>query len=65
MNAHVAHVGPSIRRAAQVSLPQRRVPGVSPWSRTSAVRPGWLELLAAWAERQPMHHRMGSYTHRM
>ena len=22
------------------------------------------EALAAWAERQPMHHRMGSYTRR-
>lgn len=65
MNAHVAHVGLSIRRAAQVSLTQRRAPRVSSWSPASAVRPGWLELLAAWAERQPMHHRLGSYTHRM
>jgi hypothetical protein len=22
----------------------------------------WLERLALWAERQPMHHRLGSYT---
>jgi hypothetical protein len=26
---------------------------------------GWLERLAAWAERQPVHHRMGSYMHRV
>ena len=24
-------------------------------------RAGWLEQLAAWAERQPPHHRLGSY----
>jgi hypothetical protein len=22
---------------------------------------GWLERLAGWAERQPQHHRLGSY----
>lgn len=64
MNAHVAHVGLSIRRAAQVSLTQRRPPSVSPLSPASDIRPGWFELLATWAERQPVHHRMGSYTHR-
>lgn len=23
---------------------------------------GWIDRLAAWAERQPQHHRMGSWT---
>ena len=28
-----------------------------------AVGTSWIDRLAAWAERQPMHHRLGSYTY--
>jgi len=64
MNAQVAHVGLNLGRAAQVSLPQARAGRVAPRPSASEARLGWLELLATWAERQPMHHRLGSYTHR-
>lgn len=30
----------------------------APSTRTTS----WLQRLADWAERQPMHHRLGSYT---
>lgn len=30
-------------------------------SATSVPRASWMERLAAWAERQPVHHRIGSY----
>lgn len=42
--------------AASLHRPQRSVP------RASAVGTSWLDRLAAWAERQPMHRRLGSYT---
>jgi hypothetical protein len=28
----------------------------------TVVDAGWMERLAAWAERQPNHHRLGSWT---
>jgi hypothetical protein len=63
MSAQVAHHSARFSsHAAAMPLPQRgatsfpiRPAGLS----TAAI---WLERLAAWAERQPMHHRMGSYT---
>jgi hypothetical protein len=62
MNTHVAHFGLSMRRVAPLPVPRRMV-GRAP-SRAAAVDPGpgWLDRLATWAEHQPMHHRMGSYT---
>lgn len=29
---------------------------------TASAASHWLERLAAWAEKQPVHHRLGSYT---
>lgn len=53
--------------AGQLARPAER-----PLSRTGKPAPlqtsvprsnaGWLDRLAAWAERQPMHRRVGSYT---
>jgi hypothetical protein len=57
MNTRTAHFGIVFDspRAAQ------RSPRPSP---AAALRPapGLLERLAAWSERQPMHHRLGSWT---
>ena len=63
MSAQVVHHGVRFSsRAVAMPLPQRR-PTVAPVRFAgSPTKPTWLERLAAWAERQPMHHRMGSYT---
>lgn len=37
----------------------RRPPAAA---RQQGVAAGWLDRLAAWAERQPTHRRLGSYT---
>lgn len=62
MNSHAIHHGLSFDalRAAlhlphQLPLPaMQRAEFFAP--------PGWMERLAVWAERQPEHHRMGSYS---
>lgn len=39
-----------------------RRPAVSTRAAARIASPArWMERLAAWAERQPLHHRMGSY----
>jgi hypothetical protein len=78
MSAHVFHPEFDVRFArGQVSKPSRlpaRLPakmvaltaeldGES--MRAAAAAPGWLERLAQWAERQPPHHRLGSYLQRI
>jgi len=57
MNTHTAPHGLSfpIPRSAQRPATLVRAPA------STAVRASWLERLAAWAERQPAHHRMGSW----
>jgi hypothetical protein len=62
MNTHVAHFGLSMRRVASLPLPQRML--TRALARPAAVGqgPDWLERLATWAEHQPVHHRLGSYT---
>jgi len=42
-------------RAAAIGRVQ---PAASP---AAPARPGWLERLALWADRQPTHHRLGSW----
>jgi hypothetical protein len=37
-------------------------PLLSPSRATVHPAPSWLERLAAWAERQPAHRRLGSWT---
>lgn len=37
-------------------------PVLSPSRVAVPAMPSWLERLAAWAERQPQHHRLGSWT---
>ncbi|MBA4178244.1 MAG: hypothetical protein C0505_17060 [Leptothrix sp. (in: Bacteria)] len=39
----------------------RRAPAAAP-ARTVTPHQPWLERLAAWAERQPVHHHLGSNT---
>jgi hypothetical protein len=63
MNAHIAHHGYGLTSLrAALHWPQRAVPWVPMPSAIGAAPAGWLERLALWAERQPMHHRLGSYT---
>ncbi len=78
MSAHVFHPEFDVRLArGEVSKPSR-APARSP-ARVSAPRAeligessgpavtasGWLDRLARWAERQPPHHRLGSYLQRI
>lgn len=78
MSAHVFHPEFDVRLArGTVSKPSRSpvrspvrvaVPSTelnSESSRAAAMAPGWLERLAQWAERQPPHHRLGSYLQRI
>ena len=62
MSIHTAHPAfgfGALRQA--LHRPQRAAPAAPA---TAPLAQGWLERLATWAERQPMHHRMGSYTRR-
>lgn len=63
MTTDIAHRGSgfdALRGTLQL-LPQRmpRAVAMAPAGRFS--QPGWIERLAKWAERQPVHHRLGSY----
>ena len=63
MNAHTTHIGLSFSALrGALNLPQIPVPRALPEPAASLARPSWLARLATWAERQPMHHRLGSYT---
>ena len=57
MTTHTAAQGLSlpIPRTALRPETAARIPA------PAAPRASWMERLAAWAERQPVHHRMGSY----
>lgn len=62
MSMHIAHFGFSFETLrAALHLSPRPVSLASPRPMTSVARAGWMERLAIWADRQPMHHRMGSY----
>lgn len=62
MSTHIAHFGFGFNTLrAVLHLPQRPATLASPYPVKSAAGPGWVERLAIWAERQPMHHRIGSY----
>jgi hypothetical protein len=62
MNAYTAHPGFGLGLLRDTlhlpKLPVRRVSRPAP----AAPAPGWLEQLACWAQRQPVHRRLGSYT---
>lgn len=55
MNSHTAPHGLilPVPRAARRVAAVRQAPAARPAS--------WIERLAAWAERQPVHHRVGSW----
>ncbi len=48
-------------RLAPIQSAQRRSSPVRVCADRGAVRDGWLDRLAAWADRQPAHHRMGCW----
>jgi len=63
MNVHSADYGfHALRAALHLPRPQASTAATGPTS--SAAPIDWLERIAIWAEQQPMHHRMGSYTQR-
>jgi hypothetical protein len=62
MSTHIAHFGFSLDTLrAALRLPRRAAPSASSAPAQSVAAAGWVERLAVWAERQPMHHRMGGY----
>lgn len=65
MHSHAAHHGLNFKPLRDVlHLPRRTRPFTRPAQAAGVAPLGWLERLALWAERQPMHHRMGSYMRR-
>ncbi len=62
MNTRTAHFGSSFHAPHAALRPFRRAPEPAQAPVQAATHPGWVERLAAWADRQPMHHRMGSWT---
>jgi hypothetical protein len=64
MSTYIVHRGPGFDtlRAALTLLPTRAQPVAATARKGGAGQAGWIERLATWAERQPMHHRLGSYT---
>lgn len=61
MNTHTASFGSGVqalRTAFHLPLRATARPPVAP---PQVLPLGWLERLALWAERQPMHHRLGSF----
>jgi hypothetical protein len=63
MTSHTAHYGFSFSSLSGVlhlpRRPQRELPSSTTWPAERSS--DWLERLALWAERQPVHHRLGSY----
>ncbi len=49
---------PARTRPSAPARQQAAAPAAAP----AAARAGWLERLALWAEAQPVHHRLGSWT---
>ena len=63
MSTHIADYGFRIDTKRVASpLPHYAASGNSARRAESIPGPDWLDRLATWTERQPMHHRMGSYT---
>ena len=65
MNSHTAAHRLSLTIAHPVAHPvprtARRAEAAARIPVTVSPRASWMERLAAWAEKQPMHHRIGSY----
>lgn len=63
MNTHVAEAGWLLRGDAR-DVPERAIPAVAEQGPKTVASIGLLDRLADWCERQPLHHRMGSFTRR-
>lgn len=48
-------------RAAATGRAQPAASPALPALPAAPARPGWLQRLAQWADRQPAHHRLGSW----
>lgn len=59
MSAHAVY--PGVHLPAVVRAPARSRMGPQRSALPMPAAAGWLERLAGWAERQPQHHRLGSY----
>ncbi|WP_372660065.1 hypothetical protein [Hydrogenophaga sp.] len=51
----------STRRGSRPTARHASAVTRSPSAPVLAQQPGWLDRLAAWSDRTPTHHRMGSY----
>ncbi len=61
MNSHTTAHGLSLTIAHPVPRTARRAEAAARIPVTVSPRASWMERLAAWSEKQPMHHRIGSY----
>ena len=65
INTYSAHNGLGFQALPGALHPPRQPARLASTASVAAVAmTSWLERLALWAERQPMHHRIGSYTRR-
>lgn len=62
MNTRLAHLGFGFNTPRATSRALLRPVPLTPSAASFPVAPGVLERLAAWSERQPSHHRLGSWT---
>ena len=62
MSTHTVHHGFSFSQLlGALNGPRATVRPTAATTLPSAERSDWLTRLATWAERQPAHHRLGSY----
>lgn len=62
MNTRFAHFGFAFNSPRASSSALLRTVSLAPSATAIPAVPGLLERLAAWYERQPRHHRLGSWT---
>jgi hypothetical protein len=61
MTTHIANLTLRFQMSPPRTVLVQRPQAVSRVPQTTAATPGWLDRLAAWSERQPMHHHLGSW----
>ena len=62
MTTHIAHRGFGFDAMRAMLQPQPQRAPLAAATANASSQAGWIDRLAIWAERQPMHHRLGSYT---
>jgi hypothetical protein len=62
MTTHTADFGLRFETSPTAAYRPARAMPMDRSASAAAARPDWLTRLALWAERQPQHHRLGSWT---